>query len=117
MLEAKQNFVRSISHEIRTPVNTLSMGLKVIRRALKEGEDRPSILETLGDVDGACDVAVEILNSILSYEKLKAGKLELERVAVNAWEFIMNTIGPFRIQVSQRAERNIHISVEQFCVI
>lgn len=77
------------------------MGLKVIRRALRDGESRSSMLDILNDADRACDIAIECLNNMLSYEKLKAGKLVLDIVAVNAWDFISSTLRPFRMQVSQ----------------
>lgn len=116
MLEAKRNFVRFISHEIRTPLNALSMGLELIRKGVLDGSSVPEIIETLDDAKEACGIAVQTLNEILSYEKLEAGKMELDVIAVNAWEFLSSTVRPFWMQVCQMCE-SINFYCLLFCMI
>ena len=60
------------------------------------------ILDTRDIVDGsseACAIAVEILNNFLSYEKLDAGLMILDKSTFAVWAFIEKTIKPFFIQV------------------
>ena len=99
LLEAKKNFVRFISHEIRTPLNTLVMGLKLIRRGLERGEARSMILENLESVEDSCGIAVETLNDILSFEKLDAGLMTLDKEPVQALPFIEACVRLFSMQV------------------
>eukprot|EP01041_Mallomonas_annulata_P005439 gene5439-10911_t len=101
ILDLKRNFVRFVSHEIRTPLNAVKMGLLLIKRGIDEGEDANEILKTLDEVECACGVSLDILNDLLSYEKLEAGIMTLEKIEVNAWTFLMNTLRPFVMQARQ----------------
>ena len=55
--------------------------------------------ESLADIETSCDTAISILNDLLSYEKLEAGILQLEKIKMCAWPLIKNTVHPFFIQV------------------
>ena len=100
MLELRRNFVRFISHEVRTPLNSLTMGLKLVRTGIENKESEAEILETLGEAEGACDIAVEILNEILSYEKIEGGLLTLDTDYVAADKFLDETFAIFIMQVT-----------------
>ena len=92
-------FVRYISHEIRTPLNTVLMGLQVVHEELTAdgaGRDR---LETIKDVESSCEIAINILNDLLVFDKLEAGILKLEITSLPAYSFIEETIKPFYLQV------------------
>ena len=62
---AKKTYVRYISHELRTPMNTACLGLNFLIGALHNtagpggSEDTA---QTLQDIFGACETAVDILN-------------------------------------------------------
>eukprot|EP01041_Mallomonas_annulata_P011190 gene11190-23377_t len=101
ILDLKRNFVRFVSHEIRTPLNAVKLGLLLIKRGIDQGEDADEILKTLDEVECACGVSLDILNDLLSYEKLEAGIMTLEKVEVNAWTFLMTTVRPFVMQARQ----------------
>ena len=104
MLDMRRNFVRFISHEVRTPLNSLSMGLKLMKKGIENGESREEILNTLEEVREACEIAVETLNEILSYDKIESGLMVLEKTPVNADAFLKGTTHLFLMQVIQ----NIH---------
>ena len=75
------------------------MGLKLIRRDLTSGEGRTEILSTIDETGGACEIAVETSNDILSVEKLDAGLMALEMSNVNASIFLKGTLKIFVMQV------------------
>ena len=108
MLKVKRNFVRYISHEIRTPLNTVAMGLQYVQSTLEgEGggeESSAAQMEAcamLKEVEYSCDAAIQILNSILTYDKLESGDLVLSRKAVLASPLILSALKPFAIQVTR----------------
>jgi signal transduction histidine kinase len=93
MLEMKRMFVRYVSHEVRTPLNTVSMGLKLIQ-SLREptqmhqhqqSSDQSSAFHMNGafdmvdEIKESCDIAIDILNDLLLYEKLEGGILSLDK--------------------------------------
>ena len=52
LLDAKRNFVRFVSHEVRTPLNTVCMGLTLILQEFKGREKQLKMKQDDGDEDG-----------------------------------------------------------------
>lgn len=74
-LKVRNEFVANITHELRTPVN----GIKGHVKYLMEQENRESeSLRALQIIDKCCDNMSEIINNLLDFSKMSAGKLELE---------------------------------------
>ena len=71
---AKSQFLANMSHEIRTPMNAI-IGLGSL---LAEMELAPKQKEMLSKMNGSSQMLLRILNDILDYSKIEAGKLELE---------------------------------------
>ena len=79
MLAAKKSYVRYISHEIRTPLNAAFLGLKLLIDDVANSPhpDDHDRLEILKDIFGACDEGINVLNELLTYDKLESGLLTL----------------------------------------
>jgi len=92
-------FVRFVSHEIRTPLNTVFLGLKLLKQQIRQKKSSDEYLVTIGDMHDSCDIALNTLNDLLSYEKLEAGILKLEKTTFSALDFLLNAVKPFFIQV------------------
>lgn len=73
-LKIKSEFVANVTHELRTPVN----GILGNTRELAELEDDPKKLQLLSLVERGCSDMNAIINSILDFSKLEAGKFTLE---------------------------------------
>lgn len=73
-LKVKSEFVANVTHELRTPVN----GILGNTRELVERENDPGKLKLLSLVERGCDDMNAIINSILDFSKLEAGKFTLE---------------------------------------
>ena len=106
MLNVKRNFVRYISHEIRTPLNTVAMGLQYVQSSLDGGSGGDSspaqaaeTIAMLKEVEHSCDAAIQILNSILTYDKLESGNLVLSTRTVPAQSLLVTALRPFSIEV------------------
>jgi signal transduction histidine kinase len=68
-------------------------------------------LRNVRECQDSIDVAVSILNDLLSYEKLESGIMTLYREVVPAASFIESTLAPFSLQVRELIIC-INISVE-----
>jgi signal transduction histidine kinase len=92
MLEMKRMFVRYVSHEIRTPLNTVSMGLKLLQSLKNPTKshhhhhassssvfDQNGAFDMVDEIKESCDIAIDILNDLLLYEKLEGGILSLDK--------------------------------------
>ena len=98
LLEAKRNFIRFVSHEVRTPLNAVCMGLMLMReeleKAMKDSQKnsssknelaQPVSVDGLSEWKGVTDEilensqnAVDVLNDLLNYDKITTGSLQLE---------------------------------------
>lgn len=75
---AKSRFLATMSHEIRTPMNgILGMAQLLLMPVLEERER----LDYARTILGSGQTLLKLLNDILDYSKIEAGKLELECVA------------------------------------
>ena len=81
---AKANFLSSMSHEIRTPLN----GIIGITNILLEEDPTPNQLEQLNTLKFSTQNLVGIINDILDYSKIEAGKLALDKAPFNLTETV-----------------------------
>ena len=70
---AKSTFLTNISHEIRTPINTI-IGLNTM--ILRESTE-PSIKSYAKNVNSASNMLLSLINGILDMSKIEADKMEL----------------------------------------
>ena len=105
LVDAKKSYVRYISHEMRTPLNAATLGLNMLVTQLKKNKHPTTadmeLSESLGDIQLACSTAVDILNDLLSFEKLESGILVLNRQDISAPKFLTEGVVMFSAQVRQ----------------
>ena len=91
--EARRQFLRYIFHEVRTPLNSLTMGIDILERSdnLDEFE-----LESLLMMRDASTFMSETLNDVLSMQKIEEGKLELELAPFSIRECVSKVYSTFR---------------------
>jgi len=100
-VENKKMFLRTASHEIRTPVNTTILNLQFLERELLKSNDYDkSMRELFKDIMDSTETTLDIVNDLLTHDKIKEGKLVLNKTSVNIWELVSTTIKPFLSQVS-----------------
>ncbi len=110
-METKRSFVRYVSHEIRSPLNAATLGLQLMDKELHKQMNKLScaaeevaasctqLLELVADTSQACNIATDILNDLLLYEKIDGGLLVLEAQEVNLWPYVEEVLKIFTVQV------------------
>lgn len=78
-LRAREEFLRHMSHELRTPLNGVIGMLGLLSRTKLDGAQR-SYLQTARD---SADHLLGLVNDILDFARIEAGRLELEAAAVD----------------------------------
>ncbi len=94
--------VRFIGHEIRTPLNTVFLGLQYLDTKLKDGSlSNAELMDTVNDLKLSCDQSLEILNQLLTYDKIDSGLQKLDKTTFSVVPFLEDTTRPFYLQVFQ----------------
>jgi len=75
LARSKQEFLANMSHEIRNPLHVIQ-GYRAILEKSELESDQKSHLKMIGF---ASDTLIEIVDDILDFSKLEAGKLKLEK--------------------------------------
>ena len=75
VLLAKKMYVRYMSHEMRTPLNFMLLGLKILEIDLLKSHqhENKKQISAVNEIMGACDIAVTFLNELLNFGKLEDG--------------------------------------------
>eukprot|EP01038_Epipyxis_sp_PR26KG_P009382 gene9382-12641_t len=108
MLELKRTFVRYISHEIRSPLNVLYGGLQLLAEDPLT-KTNPALEEAVTDLFVSSTQAIEILNCVLQYDKIEAGKFDMDKkiVPLNDWDIITKCRPLVSLARSRKIEFNV----------
>ncbi|HEY1394205.1 MAG TPA: response regulator [Methylibium sp.] len=71
---AKAMFLANMSHEIRTPMNAISGLTQLLQRTPLSGTQK----DYVGKIEDAAALLLHIVNDVLDYSKIEAGKLSVE---------------------------------------
>lgn len=100
---AKEQFLSTMSHEIRTPMNAV-IGMTHV---LLENDPRNDQLENLKILKFSAQTLLSLINDILDFTKIDAGKVEFEEVLFDLPELIESIQKSFAFTAQ---EKNIQLS-------
>jgi signal transduction histidine kinase/CheY-like chemotaxis protein len=103
--EYKSSFVANISHEIRTPLTGI-IGMVHILKGTHLSKDQAEMLETL---DFSANHLRELINMVLDYSKIEAGKMELESIPFDLQGDITKMVKLFDYKI---LEKGLQLNVE-----
>ncbi|MDZ4840309.1 MAG: response regulator [Bacteroidota bacterium] len=103
--KAKSQFLSTMSHEIRTPMNAIIGFLQLIIMESPR-QDQEEYLHTMHH---SANHLFTLINDILDFNKIDAGKIKFEEIDFNLDEMLQNIINMFRLKAS---ENNTRISLE-----
>ena len=96
--EAKSQFLANMSHEIRTPMNGVLGVLHLLKQENLSEDGRQLLNEALG----CGSMLSELLNDIIDFSKVEAGKLELDPEPTDPAALLRGVADLLRPQTRQR---------------
>ncbi len=101
---AKSDFLATMSHEIRTPMNGVLGLIQVLSHSGLTADQR----RTCDTIARSADTLMRILNDILDYSKLEAGKFELEALDCDLADMAQDVASLMR---SWAHDKGLHLDV------
>lgn len=95
---SKAEFLSTMSHEIRTPLN----GVIGLTNLLLEENPRKNQLEKINLLKFSSENLLNIINDILDYSKIEAGKIVLENVEFKLKNLIKSISQSFKIKADEK---------------
>lgn len=102
-MKDRDSFVANVTHELRTPVN----GIKGHAEIMLEDETDSQKKNYLKMILDCCSTMEGIINNILDFSKLEAGRFQIEENAFSFYEFIQKRQEQFNVLAQRKGLRFI----------
>lgn len=103
-IKVRNEFVANVTHELRTPVNGIRGHVTNMLEAGVTGEQK----RTLDIILRCCENMSAIINNILDFSKLEAGKFTIEQKEFNVYEMVSHTV---ETNITAIDAKGLHIMV------
>ena len=98
---AKSEFLASMSHELRTPLNAIGGHVQLVELGL-HGPVTPAQADALGRIQRAQRHLLGLINDVLNYAKLEAGRVEYDLRAVDAADVVADVLAMVEPQAAAK---------------
>jgi PAS domain S-box-containing protein len=107
----KEDFVAMISHDLRTPLMSLSIDISLLMRAAENLAS--SANEELLEAEATVQQLIRFVNDLLDFEKLQAGKMQFFNELTSVDSLVVNAAAEL---YEQAKPRDIKVSVVSNCL-
>jgi two-component system, NarL family, sensor histidine kinase EvgS len=102
---AKDDFLAMMSHEIRTPMN----GVLGLVEVFENTPLNPDQSQMLGMIQDSASALLQILDDLLDYSKIEAGRLTIESTTIDLRELVDNAVG---LLAGRAHEKGLRVRVD-----
>ncbi|NLK21303.1 MAG: hypothetical protein GX308_04320 [Epulopiscium sp.] len=104
----KSMFFANISHELKTPLNTI-IGFSELLVSNLENSISGQDLSDLNNIHSSGKYLLKLINDILDLSKIESGKIDLEQEEIDLYEIVLNGVMTLRSLIG---DKNINISYD-----
>ncbi|WP_244847830.1 ATP-binding protein [Caballeronia sp. SL2Y3] len=102
---AKDDFLAMMSHEIRTPMN----GVLGLVEVIENTPLNPDQSQMLGMIQDSASALLQILDDLLDYTKIEAGRLDIESTPIDLRELVDSAVG---LLAGRAHEKGLRVRVD-----
>jgi signal transduction histidine kinase len=97
----KSDFMAAVSHEFRTPLTSINMGVDLLRQQLL-GPLTKAQEDLLNSAKQDCDRLTKLVRELLQLSKLESGKIELREDIVDIRKVIESALQPLQLPFQEK---------------
>ena len=102
-LTSTRHMLRFVTQEIRTPLSTITLGLKVLREDLSQATNVTAQckerLDTVAVLQSCCDGALVLIDDMNYFDQLITEEMRIKMSDVIACDFLRDTLRPLDVEV------------------
>lgn len=99
--EAKTNFIATVSHELKTPLSSIKMSLKLLNDS-RVGEINEEQRQLLTHIKEDSDRLLKITSELLDLSQVETGNLKLTFALTNPQEIVQYAVDAVKFQAEQK---------------
>lgn len=99
--QAKTNFIATVSHELKTPIASIKMSLKILEDE-RVGSMNPEQREMVQHIGDDCGRLLKITSELLDLAQVETGNLQLNFIKADPLKIIRYAVDSLRMQAQQR---------------
>lgn len=105
-IQSRDDFLSVASHELKTPLTTMSMQLQMLQRKFKAIDEFQFrlVIDKVGVCLNQSQKLSALTDELLDLTRIRAGKLNLDLTNVDLIKLIKNTIDEVRVQLKNKSE-------------
>ena len=96
--KARSYFFSTVSHDIRTPLNSIIGFSEMLQLGIDEPEEREKALDAIVT---SAQTLLELINDVLDLSKLESGKMELHPVPTDITQLVSKVAASFEVATSR----------------
>lgn len=100
--QAKTNFIATVSHELKTPLSSIKMSLKLLKD-IRVGEMNQEQLELLEHINDDSDRLLKITSELLDLSQVESGNLKLSFSLARPIEIVRFALDAVKLQADQKS--------------
>jgi signal transduction histidine kinase len=115
----KDDFLNTVSHEMRTPMSSIKMAIQMLEISLESGEDNLAGIRLEGTrasryfkiLQDQCDREIGLINNLLDLSRLEAGGETLSLSTIEPHGWLAQVVEPF-IDRTRRQQQRLTLAIE-----
>ncbi|HSW36572.1 MAG TPA: ATP-binding protein [Candidatus Limnocylindrales bacterium] len=101
MEKIKTDFVSVVSHEFRTPLTTIVVGVEMLREGML-GDLTPRGKEVLDAISSDCERLSRLIDNLLELSRIESGMIFIESESTDVVDLVQEATRPLKIQAEKK---------------